>query len=68
MEIKRINTYNDPHFSQNVLNQYGCFLFVDEARKHGVYTPKDMSLISHSEYEQKWNRFCDEIFAEATEN
>ncbi len=44
------------------------YRFVDEARKRGVYTPNDMSLISHSEYEQKWNRFCDEIFAEATEN
>ena len=44
------------------------YRFVDEARKRGVYTPEDMSLISHSEYEQKWNRFCDEIFAEATEN
>ncbi len=44
------------------------YRFVDEAQKRGVYTPKDMSLISHSEYEQKWNRFCDEIFAEATEN
>lgn len=26
MEIKRINTYNDPRFLQNVLNQHGCFL------------------------------------------
>ncbi len=26
MEIKRINTYNDPRFSQNALNQHGCFL------------------------------------------
>lgn len=44
------------------------YRFVDEAQKSGVYTPYDMSLISRSEYEQKWNRFCDEIFAEATEN
>ncbi len=44
------------------------YRFVDEAQKRGVYTPKDISLISHSEYEQKWNRFCDDIFAEATEN
>lgn len=44
------------------------YRFVDEAQKRGVYTPKDMRLISHSEYEKKWNRFCDEIFAEATEN
>lgn len=44
------------------------YRFVNEARKRGVYAPNDMTLISHSEYEQKWNRFCDEIFAEATEN
>lgn len=44
------------------------YRFVDEAQKSGVYTPYDMSLISRSEYEQRWNRFCDEIFAEATEN
>lgn len=24
--IKRISTYNDSRFSQNVLNQHGCFL------------------------------------------
>lgn len=44
------------------------YRFVDEARMRGVYEPKDMTLISHSEYEQKWNRFCDEVFTEATEN
>lgn len=26
MDIKRINTYNDSRFSQNTLNQHGCFL------------------------------------------
>lgn len=26
MKIERINTYQDPRFSQTVLNQHGCFL------------------------------------------
>lgn len=29
MDIRRINSYSDARFSQNVLNQHGCFL-VDE--------------------------------------
>lgn len=37
--------------------------FVEEAKKRGIYTPKDMVLVSHGEYEEKWNRFCDEFFA-----
>ena len=37
--------------------------FVTEAQKRGIYTPKEMSLVSHNEYEEKWNRFCDDFFA-----
>ncbi len=33
--------------------------FVKEAQKRKIYAPKDMELVSHSEYEDKWNRFCD---------
>lgn len=43
------------------------YRFVAEAQKRNIYTPKDMMLISHEEYEEKWNRFCDEIFADAEE-
>ena len=43
------------------------YRFVEEAQKRNVYTPKDMMLVSHEEYEEKWNRFCDEIFADAEE-
>ena len=43
------------------------YRFVAEAQKRNVYTPKDMMLVSHEEYEEKWNRFCDEIFAGAEE-
>lgn len=40
------------------------FRFVSEAQARNIFTPKDMSLVSHEEYEEKWNRFCDEMFAE----
>lgn len=39
------------------------FRFVSEANKRGIYTPQDMMRISHGEYEEKWNRFCEEFFA-----
>ena len=43
------------------------YKFVFEAQKRGIYTPKEMTLVSHDEYEEKWNRFCDQFFAEALE-
>ena len=44
------------------------YKFVTEAQKRGIYTPKEMALVSHDEYEEKWNRFCDQFFEEALEN
>jgi len=44
------------------------YRFVNEARNRGIYTPADMCLVNHEEYEEKWNRFCDDFFAEAPEN
>ena len=43
------------------------YKFVTEAQKRGIYTPKEMTLVSHDEYEEKWNRFCDDFFTEAAE-
>ena len=40
------------------------YRFVDEARKRGIHTPKEMTLVSHEEYKEKWNRFCDDFFAD----
>lgn len=37
--------------------------FAAEAQKRGILTPKDMILVSHTEYEEKWIRFCDDFFA-----
>lgn len=39
------------------------YRFVTEAQKRGIYTPKEMTLVSHTEYEEKWNHFCDDFFA-----
>ena len=39
------------------------WLFVKEAESRNILEPKDMILLSHEEYEVKWNKYCDEIFA-----
>ena len=36
--------------------------FVEEAKKRGIYAPKDLILVSHEEYVEKWNKYCDEYF------
>lgn len=43
-------------------NDYICD-FAEEARKRKVHSPYDLLLISHEEYEEKWNRFCEDFFA-----
>lgn len=44
------------------------YRFVEEARSRGVYTPKDLMPLSHREYEEKWNQFCDAFLAEDPES
>ncbi len=39
------------------------YYFVGEAKKRGIFSPKDMILLDHNEYNEKWHRFCDEFFA-----
>lgn len=36
--------------------------FVKEAKKRGVTYVRDMELLTHAEYEIKWNKFCDDFF------
>lgn len=38
------------------------FDFVEEAQKRHIFTPKDLILVSHKEYEEKWNKYCDDYF------
>ncbi len=40
------------------------FTFVKEAIERNIRTPMDMKLVTHQEYDVKWNQFCDELFAE----
>ena len=37
--------------------------FAKEASRRGVHTPADMTLLSHAEYEVRWNQFCDTFMA-----
>ena len=36
--------------------------FVREARRRGINSPRDMELVSHEEYTELWDRYCDEVF------
>lgn len=40
------------------------FDFAKEAQKRGVFTPYDLTLLSHEDYCIKWHKFCDDFFAE----
>ena len=35
------------------------------SEKRNIYTPRDLMLVSHKEYEEKWNRFCNVFHIEA---
>lgn len=39
------------------------FFFVDEARRRGVFSPKELNVLAHEEYVRKWDKFCDDFFA-----
>lgn len=45
----------------------GIYGFAEEAKRRNIFSPRDMMPVSHREYDEKWNRFCDEYFAD-TEN
>ena len=38
------------------------YKFVEEAIKRNVKTPYDLEVLSHEEYDIKWNHFCDDFF------
>lgn len=41
--------------------------FVEEAIRRNIRSPYDLQLVSHREYEEKWDKFCDDYFARAKE-
>ncbi len=40
----------------------GFDYFFDEARKRNIYAAKDLILLEHEEYVDKWDKFCDEYY------
>ena len=53
---------------EDVLKEEWVWQFASEAPKRGIITPKDMALLSHEDYEVKWNQVCDTLFADNQEN
>lgn len=41
--------------------------FAREAQRRGIRHVRDMEIVSHQDYVEKWHRFCDEHFAEQGE-
>lgn len=44
------------------------FAFAQQAAARGVTRPRELQVLPHSEYEIKWNRFCDEFLKNPGEN
>lgn len=40
----------------------GIDYFVKECQKRGVFSPKDMEILTHVDFDNKWNKFCDDYF------
>lgn len=40
----------------------GFDYFFDEARKRNIYAAKDLILLEHEDYIEKWDKFCDEYY------
>lgn len=39
------------------------FDFVEEAVRRGITSPRDLQLVDHETYQQKWTQFCDDYFS-----
>ncbi len=57
-----MNGWTEVRATEDSVDDY-IWEFVKEARKRHVHTPRDLAPISHSEYERKWDQFCDDFFA-----
>lgn len=40
----------------------GIDYFVKECQKRSVFSPKDMEILTHEDFDNKWNKFCDDYF------
>ena len=41
---------------------YGFDYFLDEARRRNIHTIKDLVLLDHEEYVDKWDKFCEAYY------
>ncbi|WP_294795959.1 hypothetical protein [uncultured Fenollaria sp.] len=55
LDFKHVYAYYSEDFD-------GFDYFFDEARKRNIYTAKDLILLDHEEYVDKWDKFCDEYY------
>ena len=39
------------------------FSFADEARRRGIFSPRELTMLPHEEYVLRWDKFCDDFFA-----
>lgn len=46
----------------------GVDFFVEETKKRRIFSAKDMMVLTHNEYDEKWNKFCDEYYEELEKN
>ena len=53
--FKRVYAYFSEDFD-------GFDYFFDEARKRNIYSSKDLIMLEHEEYVDKWDKFCDEYY------
>ena len=40
----------------------GTDYFVKECQKRSVFSPKDLIILTHEDFDNKWNKFCDDYF------
>ena len=55
LDFKHVYAYFSEDFD-------GFDYFFDEARKRNIYSAKDLILLEHEEYVEKWDKFCDEYY------
>lgn len=55
LDFKHVYAYYSEDFD-------GFDYFFDEARKRNIYSAKDLILLKHEEYVDKWDKFCDEYY------
>lgn len=56
-----MNGWTEVMAAENATADY-IYGFVKEAINRKITTPYDLQLVSHADYQEKWNKICDEYF------